>query len=230
MDNTYRICLSGLLCTVLLWTGCKEEYVTPESAPFPYFPVREGLYRIYDVDSVVHAENDNNNDDSVYTYNFQVMEVIDSSYIDAVGDTSQMVVRYRRTDTSSAWSLMSVWTQKLIASGAYTTEENVVYHKLAVPADLQTVWDANAGNILEEEPCYYLSLDQPYTLGALAFDSVASVFQRDDDNFVERKYGREVYAAGIGLVFKSRVDLGKRNGLVVSGLDYRMSLAEWGNR
>jgi hypothetical protein len=179
---------------------------------------------------VVHAENDNNNDDSVYTYSFQVMEVIDSSFIDAAGDTTQLIVRYRRTDTVSAWTLMSVWTQKLIASGAYSTEDNIVYHKLAVPANLQTVWDANAGNILEEEPCYYLSLDQPYSIGSITFDSVATVFQRDDDNFVERKYGREVYASGIGLVFKSRLDLGKRNGLVVSGLDYRMSLNEWGSR
>lgn len=215
---------------LLLLTGCRDEYVTPDYRPLPYFPTQEGCYRVYDVDSIVHAENDNNNDDSVYYYHFQVMEVIDSSYIDAVGDTAHLLVRYHRPDSSASWSLTSVWTQTVNRLGAYSTEENIRYQKLALPLLQTTVWDANASNTLGEELCYYDYINQPDYYGPFTFDSTVAVFQRDEDNFVERKYGREVYAAGIGLVFKERDDLGKRNGFIVRGLEFRMTIVDYGTR
>jgi len=228
-----RTSLIQLLMAVsffFLLFGCNDEYVQPVITQFRYFPTEEGFYRIYQVDSIVHAENDNNNDDSVYYFRFQVKEVIDSSYIDAAGDTAQLVVRYHRPDSSVSWVLTAVWTQKLVANGAFTTEDNVIYHKLALPANTTVVWDANAGNTLGEEPCYYMSIDVPEFFGPFSYDSTATVFHRDEDNFVERKFGREVYATGIGLVHKDMDDLGKRNGIVVSGLEYRMTLVEVGNR
>jgi hypothetical protein len=224
------ILLRLAIVIALFMTGCQDDYVSPQNPPLRYFPMEEGFYRIYDVDSIVHAENDNNNDDSVYSYHFQVMEIIDSSYIDPVGDSIRIVVRYHRPDSVSAWSLTSVWTQTVNRLGAYRTEENIRYHKLALPLLSSTVWDANASNTLAEELCYYDYIDQPDYYGAFTFDSTVAVFQRDEDNFVERKYGREVYAAGVGLVFKEREDLGKRNGFIVRGLEFRMTIVDYGTR
>lgn len=48
------------------------------------------------MDSIFHAENDNNNDDSVYSYHFQVREEIDTSYADGQGRPTQVVLRYKR--------------------------------------------------------------------------------------------------------------------------------------
>ena len=61
-------------------------------------------------------------------------------------------------------------------------------------------------------------------------DLTLTVFELDEDNFVERRYGREMYAAGIGLVFKQRDELGKRNGVVTTGTSYRMELTGYGKR
>ena len=53
--------------------------------------------------------------------------------------------------------------------------------------------------------------------------------QRDDNNFVEKIYGKEVYAAGVGLIYKERDDLRKTSGIVVSGTEFKMVVSSYGN-
>ena len=52
--------------------------------------------------------------------------------------------------------------------------------------------------------------------------------QVDENNFVETFYGNEIYADGVGLIYKERNELGKRNGIVVKGLEYRMMVCAFG--
>lgn len=217
-------------CCFFSLMGCSDEVLRPPATTFSYFPTDSGCYRIFRVDSIVHAENDNNNDDSVYRYHFQLMESIDTSFLDGSGDSAQVVLRYRRTDSLSAWSLCSVWTQRLTVAGAFRTEENITYQKLAFPIALATSWNANAANLLGEEIHYYESNHRPAVIGPFSFDSTVTVFERDEDNFVERIYGREIYASHVGLVFKRRDELVKRNGMTVSGTEYRMELLGYGRR
>jgi hypothetical protein len=54
------------------------------------------------------------------------------------------------------------------------------------------------------------------------------LYQIDENNFVETIYGNEKYAAGVGMIYKERNDLGKTNGQVVKGLEYRMVVVEYG--
>ena len=81
----------------------------------------------------MHAENDNNNDDSVYTFHYEVLEQIDSSFIDGSGRSAQVLKRYHRLTDGDPWNLTSVWTQTLTVSAAYRFEDNITFHKLAFP-------------------------------------------------------------------------------------------------
>ena len=224
------VLIAFFLLTAGSFYSCKKESILPSSPSFNYFPIEAGKWVEYDVDSIFHAENDNNNDDSVYSYHFQVREEIDTSYADGQGRPTQVVLRYKRNTDLDPWTLTSVWTQTLSLSSAYRTEENVPYHKLAFPINNSTTWDGNDANTEEEEMYEYDDFHIARTIGGLTFDSTLTVLQRDEDNYVERIFGKEIYATGDGMITKVRDDLEKRNGIVVKGLEYKMVMRDYGPR
>jgi len=50
--------------------SCKKDKEIPQLLSFNYFPTEQGSYVIYNVDSIVHGDNDNNTDDSVTIFTF----------------------------------------------------------------------------------------------------------------------------------------------------------------
>jgi len=209
--------------------SCKKEKVDAPSLHFDYFPIRQGIWVIYDVDSIYHSENDNNNDDSVYSFHFQEKFVIDSTYTDASGKDAQVLLVYKRNTTTEDWTFVSVWSQSLTPTAAYRTEENIKYHKLSFPITSEVTWDGNDANTIGEEMYLYEDFNSSMNLNGFAFDSTITVLQRDDNNYVEKIYGKEIYANGVGMIFKERDNLGKRNGIIVSGLEYKMTLTDYGH-
>ena len=185
---------------------------------------------VYDVDSVYHALNDNNNDDSVYRFHYQVMEVIDSSILDLQGRTNQIILRYFRHSASDPWNFTATWTEYLTLSSAYKNEDNVPYHKLSFPISAGITWNGNDANNLGAEDYKYLDFHVPRNIGGFNFDSTLTVLHTDDDNYVQKKFGEEIYATGVGMIYKEKDDLGKRNGIVVSGLEYKATLNDFGPR
>jgi hypothetical protein len=225
--NSFVFIISALLVSIILHS-CKEETIDAVPTSYNYFPADNGRWVEYTVDSIYHSENDNNNDDSVYSYHFEIREVIDSSFIDGSGLENQVIKRYRRTDSLSAWTITDVWTQKLTPTSAYRTEDNVAFHKLSFPINSTITWNGNDANTYEEEIYYYDFFHQSHSVNSLSFDSALSVIQIDENNFIEKIYGQEIYAAGVGLIFKQRDDLGKFNGIIVKGLEYKMMVKSFG--
>ena len=220
-----------LIATILLVAlslSCKKESVVLPNNNSNYFPVSDQRWIIYDVDSIYHAENDNNNDDSVYAYHFQVREVLDSTFIDGSGHETEIIQHYRRNDSLSAWQLTDVWTQTLVSTGAYRCENNISVHKLSFPLTMDAIWNGNDANTLLPEMYSYEYLHLPDNINGLSFDSTLSVIQIDENNYVEKIFGKEIYATGIGLIYRERDELGKKNGIIVKGLEYKMKIAQFG--
>jgi len=71
MNSTLLKTLFWVL-VISVFAACKEESLEPVPYSYEYFPVEFGKFIIYDVDSIYHSDNDNNNDDSVYSWHFQV--------------------------------------------------------------------------------------------------------------------------------------------------------------
>ena len=219
--------ISSLLMATFL-ASCGKETLDSFSPSFNYFPTAKGTFVVFDVDSVVHSTDDNGNDDSVYYYHYQVKEVIDTPFIDGEGHTRQVLVRYYRQDSSQAWNINAVWSQLLTSAYAYRWESNVPYHKMSFPINSEIEWNGNDMNTHEEEMYYYDDIHVSHSYGAVSFDSTVTVIQRDDNNYIERIYAKEVYAAGVGLVYRQRDDLRKTAGVVVSGTEFTMVVREYG--
>ncbi len=213
---------------LFIFNGCKKETVVIVPAGFNYFPTDIGTWVEYSVDSVYHSETDNNNDDSVFYYHFQLKEIIDSEFIDESGRENQIIKRYRRLDSLDEWTLTNVWTQNISSYAAYRIEDNISYHKLAFPMNTDITWNGNDANTLDEEMYVYEYVNQPATIQSLEFESTISVIQIDENNFVETFFGNEIYASGVGLIYKERNELGKRNGIVVKGMEYKMQVIRYG--
>jgi hypothetical protein len=207
---------------------CKKETQILTPAGLNYFPSDVGRWIEYNVDSTYHSESDNNNDDSVYHYNFQMREVLDSEYTDEGGRKNQIIKRYRRQNYSVPWTLSNVWTQCVSNSSAYRTEENIRFHKLAFPVNSTVTWNGNDANMMEDEFYSYEYIDQPVTIDSIYFEKTVSVIQIDENNFVETFYGNEIYADGVGLIYKERKELGKRNGIIVKGIEYVIKVSAFG--
>jgi hypothetical protein len=215
----------------------KDKRMSPTSASYNYFPTEYGRYVIYNVDSIVHRTDDNNNDDSVSNYHFQLKDVIDSSFQDLEGRTRQVVLRYYK-DSIIDWTLRDVYSQLLTSSGAYKYEDNVTYHKLAFPINSSIRWDGNDQNTDEEELYQYEDIHTSTELTSLSydavvtniqFDSTITVLQRDDVYFIGSVYGKEIYAENIGMIFHERDDLDFNGiGQVSSGTEYKMTAIDYG--
>jgi len=126
------------------------------------------------------------------------------------------------------WELSDVWTQYLSSTSAYLTEDNIKYHKLSFPINSTASWNGNDSNTEEEEIYFYDYFHEGDVINSLSFDSTLSVIQIDENNYVETIFGNEKYAAGVGMIYKERNDLGKTNGQVVKGLEYRMVVVDYG--
>src|SRR5688572_25463462 len=94
--------------------SCKDEdplVIVPED--FNYFPIEYGQWIVYDVDSTVHLDIDdqtNQPDTSIAYYRYQVRETIDSSFIDGEGDVAHRVRRETRMNDTLPWSFLNIWT------------------------------------------------------------------------------------------------------------------------
>lgn len=228
MKKLYRNLALTALVALGAFYSCKKEYVPSTSPDMNYFPVKTGKWTEYVVDSIVHADNDNNNDDSVYTYHYFIKEVIDHAYVDDQGNNVQVIYRFKRNSTTEPWSVIQAWTQRLNSIGAYRTEDNIPLQKMAFPIRKNTVWNGNAMNTQDEEKYSYTNLHKSFTINEQKFDSTVTIVQADENNYIERLYSIEIYAAGVGMIYKENDRLEKRIGIVVEGTEYRMQLIGYG--
>ena len=224
------IYLSLSLLILVIVSSCKKEHTTlPSPASLDYFPTRDGHWVVYDVDSVVHADNDGNTDDSVRYYHFQIKELISSTFTDGEGRPTQRIERYRRDNDSTDWTITSVWTSTLVSNRAERVEDNIRYIPLAFPINSNITWNGNTFNQLGEQDYTYDGFHEALSISTFSFDSSLTVVRVDDDNFVERTLSKEKYAVHVGRVYKVYQDLFKYGGQVVSGLDYQETISDYGN-
>ena len=218
-----------IVLSISMLSSCGKETMEVAPPSFNYFPSEKGKFVIYNVDSIVHATNDHDNDDSVYYHSYQVKEVIDSSFIDGEGNVRQIVLRYFRSDTTQDWTINSVWTQSLNSTNAYRWEENIPYHKLSFPINGEIEWNENDKNTLDEVLLQYKDIHQPLSINNLSFDSTIVVTDDAIPNAVEDISNLEIYAAGVGMIYKENMDLRKTSGQVVSGIEFTMTVYSYGN-
>lgn len=232
MKQLFYFCM---IFSAFLFTACKEDNIEPVSV-YDYFPIDSGAYIVYECDSIVHLDIDDNSvplTDTVVAFHYYLMEVIDSSFIDASGNLAYRLNRYRRLNDTLPWSFQNVWVVQKILNSAQRVEDNIRYVKLQFPIDSRRSWNGNAFNIYPAEDYEYDNVHEPKTYGSLSFDSTVTVIQNDFSSIINKIFKQEQYANYVGLVYKQSdsLTLTTFTGqlLPLNGFEYKQTIVDRGH-
>lgn len=183
----------------------------PPDVGYAYAPAVLGKYIVYDVDSTIY---DDFNNDTVY-YKYRIKEKLEENYIDNQGRQAIRLVRYIKMFDSTVsydnmpWIVKDVWVYTKTNTTLEVVEEDVRFTKLVFPVAEKVTWNGNAHNTIGEWEYKYAYIDNQESINGITFDKVLQVTQKDDKgiNVIHREYFIEKFAKDVGLVYKEIKDL-----------------------
>lgn len=212
-----QMVVRALLLLGVLFCGlsaCKNEVEEfPMDLGYAYFPLESGQYFDYQVDSIIY----NDFDRVVDTNRFQLREVIGDSARDGENNLYYRVNRYTRATSGDSWRFKNTWVALVTDFQAQRVESNQRFIKLSFPPRVNEEWDGTVflnvdttiaipgGNIdiyKDWDKFQYTRVDEALIINTTSYDSVLQVLLVDKENNIERRYGVEYYARGLGLVYK----------------------------
>lgn len=222
--------LSGLAaCLAILSAGCKPDVTYPPFDPGKdYFPVGEGRWIEYQVDSVYRYDLGNIRDTTV----FRLREEQASPFTDLEGRPAMQLHRYRM-DSLQQWQIGDIWWQVRTDQRVERSEENQRRVKLILPPTLGQYWNTNATNSLPDYELTYEEVHVPWSVNGMSFDSTILVKTTYPNNLVVRNTYYERYAKHVGLVYRqvdsSNTQINSINGqLQVTGTWYTQVITAYG--
>lgn len=190
--------LTGLLLIVLLLIGCEHEReLTVKDIP-EYLPLKIGNYQVYDV-----REKKYSSGGTVEELTYELIAQVTDSFPADDNLYTYVVHRSKRLTPADSWQPVDTWSVRRDGGEFVVTEGNTPYVKINLPYYLEKRWNGNAYNTLGEDEYQYSMIHVPRELNGMTFDKTLEVQQeQNDDRIVFRDERKEVYAAGVGLIYK----------------------------
>ena len=186
---------------LVIISSCKPIDYDNINYYYNYFPLQINQEKEFLVTNIVHSSFGRD------TSSYFLKEIITDYNINIEGDTVYTLERYWKVDSSLSYEIKDVWTSKRNLGAGYLNEENITYTKLIFPLSLNIFWNGNAFNNLDYQEYSIESLNIPFQLNDLIFDSAVTVIQNYKSNLLEFENAKEIYATGIGLIYKEDVQL-----------------------
>jgi hypothetical protein len=188
---------------LLLCTSCVKKSVPEQQVKgLDYFPLTNGRFVVYEVDSTAYGEIPR--DTTVTRY--LLKEKLADAFTDNEGREAIRLERYIKPYTpgkpydSIAWRMRDVWMVNADRKSVLQLEGNVRYTKLVFPVEEQGRWNGNAYNNKGEQEYVYEYADRTETVNGVAIERVVKVKQEEFRTLISYEYQAEKYGAGIGLV------------------------------
>jgi hypothetical protein len=236
---------SGVFIIVTLFSllSCETSPELATDVGLDYFPLKVGAYQIYSIDET-HI-NQTIEQKSIYELKLQVLD----SSLNQEGGFSYTIQRQKRDNPGLPWKNIDAWTSRVAGRQAIVKEGNTSYVKIAFPTMNGLEWDGNSFNDLggdqscgenKDRPCDTYSLEslgkEFVVADGMAFTETLTVVQNENmDLIVKQDVRKEVYAKGIGLIYKESVILEycstddcKGDQKVDKGLRYKQVIKEYG--
>lgn len=181
---------------------------------YEYFPLEIGKYWVYSVDSVIYDPSIGGTAiDTIYSF---IREELKDTLRDNLGDLLYRVEKYHRKNDTLPWQIQSAFTLSTNERQAFRTEENLKFIKMVFPATENKRWNGNAFidegliipiagenmEVFKGWESVILAKENPYDLDNLNFPDVLELSIADNENLIEYRFGREVYAANVGLIYR----------------------------
>ena len=212
-----RIILFAIVFTVLALGACKKQTEGFISAPIEeYAPLVPGKYITYKLDTFKYLPFSLQDT----TISYQVKHVVDALINDNLGRPSYRIIRYIRKTSQNPWAPDNTFMAVNTGASYEFVENNQRFLKLKLPIRDGYSWKGNSYidtyslnstvRYLDDWDYIYEGLNAPLTLGGIQLDSTLKVNQRDEiignpgdpASYSEKNVGSEIYAKGIGLVYR----------------------------
>ncbi len=199
-------------------TSCNKKMESYESVQIKYYyPLEEGRYIIYKVDSLKYISF-GTRDTIIHC---QVKYQTDSQMTDNLGRPSYRIFRYYRTDSNQLWIPEATLMATNTVNSLELVEDNLRFIKLRLPIKENITWKGNSyietssvnSNLryLENWDYVFHQVGNTEIMGTDTLKNVITVDQRDEiiglpensDSYSEINYAQEKYALGIGMVYKT---------------------------
>ncbi|QMU28429.1 hypothetical protein [Adhaeribacter radiodurans] len=239
----------GLLVLFIcfFFIGCTEKIdPNPEGLGLQYYPLQVGDYWIYHVTETSYQNQfAHQASDSV---NYFVRERVDTVFKDLTNEDTYKIIRSRRNSTAEEWSSDSVYVVNKSASDVSVTQNNLRVVKFIFPVKEGKKWNANiyntqsgVNNTSEQKFYSFANQNVAFLLNGLTYPNTVKVEQFSNDNAIEKQEAFEIYAYGVGRVYKQIIDFNycsdpdRQNGcevgkqFIVTGIKRTEKLQEHGS-
>jgi hypothetical protein len=180
----------------VLSVSCDSDEVEQEDLK-KYFPIRVGSYFIYDIERVEYTFG--NPSENKYQLKIQVVDTIEN----LKGVSVYRLYRFTRENETDDWSYLDTWALRDERFETVLDQGNLSTVVLTYPLRKNLRWNGNQYNNLTKEYFYVQSVDEEFTYKDFHFDNCVTVIQSDEqDKIVQFNQRKEIYAQGIGLVYK----------------------------
>ncbi len=182
-----------------LQTACNTEEANLDIVPAgnDFFPLEKGRFISYNVSETNYFLNSPSTQST-----YQLKEVIADSYKDLVSGTTYRIERYKRNNGRENWILLNVWTARNTYQSAVKVEENVPFVKLVFPVELFKKWNGNSFNTIGEDNYEMRDFGKSFSFAGKNYKETLTVLQQNDSTLVSKDKRREVYAKGVGMIYK----------------------------
>ena len=208
---------------ILCFSSCKEETIPAMSVEVDtdFYPLEVGRTWIYQTDSVVYNKQMN----SVDTLLGFVKEEITAEFVVAGDVDTYSIERSFRRSASDQWNVTDIYSASFIDNKATRNEENLRFVKLVFPTTLDQVWDGNqffdesvsvnvAGELIEVYKNWgseIIDVESTEMINGIEYVNCTVVLLADSENSIEKRFAKEIYAKGVGLISKEMVILDTQN-------------------
>ena len=201
-NKIFWLALWSLCLSVLFFSCSKDE--DPAASFFEasdYYPMKIGVWHMYDVDSISY--NDFTDPVTIDSISYQVKEELTDTFFDLEGNFSYEITRSKRALENQPWKISDVWWVKKVNGNISRVEENVRYVSLIRLVSEGKTWNGNAFNHINQWDYTYTSVGKEFG----EYPNTITVSQREEDVVIIYRDYKEVYAKGIGLISRTRIDL-----------------------
>lgn len=246
MNNKMNRWLFYLISLFLICSCTEEIPVNPEALGLKYYPLQTGDYWIYKVSEVRYKNQfAEQASDSI---NYYVRERIDTVFKNLTGEDTFKFNRSRRQTPLEEWGQDSLFVVNKSATDVRITQNNRKVVSFIFPVLEGKKWNAHIFNTQSSvtnaaEATFYTfaNTGHPVVINGNTYSNTVKVVQVVNDNAIEQQDLHEVYAYGVGRIFKQKLsyqfcsDPDRQNGcaigekFIITGVKKTEKLQEHGS-
>jgi hypothetical protein len=204
MKKIYWLIMVALISVA----SCKKdgEDFTPDLG-YEFYPDEIGHYVIYDVDST--TIDDFFRPPLITKTRYQIKERVESYFTDSQGREAVRVELFRRDSSSAPWDIFRSYYFIKNKRSVEKVEENLRFIKFVFPPSEDTRWQGNKYIQAVDNNAYLANWEYritssrvPATINGIPYASTVSILLRDRETQIQKVFAKEIYAAGVGMIFR----------------------------